>query len=389
MAFAMASVACAFTGCNDLNSVIEPDPDEPPLVTPSNYMCDVYKDYFSVGAAVLPYNIGKYDDAGLMKHFNSITAENHMKWRILEPNEGEYTYDSADQLVNWAKENDTAVRGHCLVWYKSLPQWLAEKHMTKEEALQIIDSHIEETMTHFGDSVYVWDVCNEALHSVVTEKQLKSGDIYRTGGDAVSDNYSVDWYELCGVDFIKQAFISADRVRKELGLDVKLYYNDYSLNNPNKRQAAVKLIEMLREDGIAIDGIGMQAHYRLPVYEKDRQAFMDDFGDSVKTFTELGLDVQITELDIQVYESNSSPQMYDSLPLDVEISQADMFADIFRVCRNYSIPEKAGNGRVTNITTWGVADDHTYATNNIHREFPLIFNSNLTPKRSYYEIITF
>ncbi len=386
-AMASAMVCTAFVtlgGCTDP----EGNGKEPPAVLQSHYLRDIYEDYFSVGAAVLSGNYARYDEAGLMAHFSSITAENEMKWRFLEPAEGDFSYEAADELVSWAEEHDTAVRGHCLVWYKSLPAWLAEKEMDREEALAVLDRHITEVMTHFGDSVYVWDVVNEALHNSVTAAQLASGDIWRTGQEASGDG-CVDWYGLCGVDFIKEAFRTAARVRDELGLDVKLFYNDYSLNNPNKRMAAVKLVETLRADGIPIDGIGMQAHYRLPSYTADPEGFMKNFEDSVKTFTDLGLEVQITELDLCVYASNDTPQAFDALPLDVEIAQAEMYADLFSVCRKYADPKREGKGAVTNITTWGVADDHTWATNSAHREYPLIFARDYSEKRAYTEIIDF
>ncbi len=359
----------------------------PETFTDNGYICDEYKDNFSVGAAVLTGNINRYDKAGLMHHFNSITAENEMKWRFVEPEEGQYSFGAGDSLVSWAKEHNTEVRGHCLVWYKSLPPWLTQKELTKESALEILRKHITDVMTHFKGELYVWDVCNEALHGNISQAQLDSGDIWRRGSEASGDN-SLDWYGLCGVDFIKEAFRTADQVRKSLGDDVKLFYNDYTLNNPLKRQAVVKLVEMLRADGIAIDGIGMQAHYRLPQYEADRDAFMADFEDSVRTFTDMGLDVHITELDIQVYPYNGSTQAFDGLPLEVEIAQGEMYADIFRVCRKYSAPTAAGHGRVSNVTTWGVADDHTYASTSIHTEYPLIFSRDLQPKRAYYEIIS-
>ena len=379
----LAIIICIFgVGCEII-------PDGPPNNTDSKWLKDVYKDYFSIGAAVLSYNVEKYEQGGLMQHFNSITAENDMKWRFVEPKEGEFSFVEADKLITWAQAHDTAVRGHTLLWYKSLPTWLVNKQMTKDEALAVIDNHVVNVMTHFGDSIYAWDVANEVLRNSVSNQQLDSGDIWRTGGEVSYEANTVDWYALCGTDFIKQAFVSADKVRSELGLDVKLYYNDYSLNSPNKRQAVVKLVEMLREDGIAIDGVGMQAHYRLPDYLADPEGFMKNFEDSVKTFTEMGLDVQITELDIQVYPDNSSPQAYDALPFDVEMAQANMFADIFAVCRKYAVQKGENSGRVTNVTTWGVADDHTYASTSIHKEFPLLFNGDYTEKRAYYEIISF
>lgn len=362
-----------------------------PSAAGGKWLRDKYAGLFPVGAAVMTYSLERYED--ILPHFNSITAENDMKWRLLEKTEGQPDYTTADALVAWAKEHDTAVRGHCLLWYKSLPSWLPAKVTDKQTALDVIDSHIKETMTHFGGDIYAWDVVNEALKNTVTQDQLERGEIWRTGTSEVvstASNTAIDWYELCGEDFIKQAFRSADETRKELGLEnIDLYYNDYSLNNPYKREACVRLVKMLQREGIAIDGVGMQAHYRLPNYTKDKQKFLKDFEDSVKAFTELGVDVQITELDICVYASKDDKQEFDRLPLEVESAQAEMFGAIFDICRKYATPWKEGAGRVSGVTTWGVADLNNAHNTAMHREYPLLFSTDKTEKRAYYEIIDF
>lgn len=365
-----------------------PEETPPPSYEQSIYLQDIYQDYFKIGAAVSTVMIEDYEE--IFPHFNSITAEYQMKWGQTEPSKGKYSYGNADKIVSWAKENGKQVRGHCLLWYKSLPSWVASEATDKESALQLIDRHVNETVEYFGDSVYCWDVLNEALHNTVTEKNLAENDIYRTGSGEVSGSGTVDWYALCGEEFIVQAFRSADEARKRLGLnELELYYNDYSLNNPQKREACVRLVKMLQREGVAIDGVGMQAHYRLPAYEKDRQAFMQNFEDSIKAFTELGVDVQITELDISVYASDSETAASDSLTLETEEAQAQMFADIFEVCRRYSKPWKEGAGTVTCVTTWGVADDRTSKDTAFHKDYPLIFGRNHEYKKAYYAITDF
>lgn len=94
----MIIVLC-FCGC----SVPEP-------AAQSKWLRDVYADCFPIGAAVMTYSLTKFEE--ILPHFNSITAENDMKWRALEPSEGEYAYGTADGLVDWAKQHDTKVRGH-------------------------------------------------------------------------------------------------------------------------------------------------------------------------------------------------------------------------------------------------------------------------------------
>lgn len=360
--------------------------NEKPSNPSSNLIRDVYKNYFTVGAAVQAATLEKY--AALLPNFNSVTPEIEMKWSRLENVQGVYTYSSADAIVEWAERNDTAVRGHCLVWYKSLPEWVLADGTTKEEALERIDSHVRQTMEHFGSGVYCWDVVNEALKNTVTPSDVASGNIWRTGN--ITDKNAGDWYALCGTDYIKQAFLSADGARKEYNLeDVGLYYNDYGLNSPSKREACVQLVQMLQEDGIAIDGVGMQGHYRLSSYLQNPEEFLQEFEQSIKTFTGLGVDVQVTELDIRVYASDNDPQSFDSLPMTVEEQQAEMYAGIFEILRRYTVPWKDGAGCVTNVTVWGVADDSKAWDTAAHKEYPLLFGTDHSPKQAYYEIISF
>lgn len=353
---------------------------------------DKYASYFPIGAAVTPGALSNF--SALMDNFNSVTPENDMKWKYLQPEEDRYSWDNADKIIEWAKRSNAGVRGHCLVWYKSLPSWLKPKIKDKDSALGYIDGHIEEVMKHFGtgaakDVIYAWDVCNEALRNTVSASQLASGDIWRTGPSEVSGASDVDWYAICGTDYIKQAFKKADEMRKALGLDnVKLYYNDYNLNTPSKRAACVRLVQLLQKEGIAIDGVGMQAHYRMSGYEGREESFLAEFEKSVKAFTELGIDVQITELDIRLYSSDTEAEK--EITAAMLAKQGEMYGKIFEICRKYYVPHTAGAGRVTGVTTWGVADTQNNPWNTAaHKEYPLIFDINKLPKRAFEEIMNF
>ena len=358
-------------------------------------MADKYAEYFRIGAAV---QAGKLANGygGLMKNFNSVTPENSMKWKNIEASEGVYTYnrsgDSADALVKWAKENNAGVRGHCLLWYKSLPAWLHDKfdskpysESLKASALGYIDRNIENVMKHFGNGVYVWDVVNEALFNSVTASKLNDkthgiyGNIWRTNDNmSASSSDWVDWYKVCGgYEYIAHAFKKADEVRRANNLDVDLFYNDYGLNDPYKRQACLNLVQMLRDSGAPIDGIGMQAHYKLDSYTADKTTWLKNFEDSVKAFTDAGLDVQITELDIR-FEGEITEEL--------EREQGEMFGKIFQICRKYA---KAGDKEhgVTGVTTWGVQDGCNGAWDD--GKYPLVFGTDKQPKKAFYEIMNF
>ena len=373
----------------------DPEPDPEPIFR-EGPLCDVYTDYFMIGVAVQTKKLIYNGYGELMSHFNSITAENNMKWKNIVSTKGVYNFDqsndSADDLIAWAKENGVAVRGHALLWYKSVPTWLHDEFDGKgytpairATAISYIEEHIEKVMEHFGDDIYVWDVVNEALFNTVDANNLTPtgqnpyGNIWRTN-DGMSESESdwVDWYKVTGgYYYIAQAFIKAGEVREENNLSVELYYNDYGLHNPYKRQACLNLLQMLRDNNAPIDGIGMQAHYKLTEYLSDKASFLKNFEDSIKAFIDAGVDVQITELDIR----------YDGeFTQSVEELQAEMYGEIFKIMRKYAKTEDTAHG-ITSVTTWGVYDgcNGAWGTNNNI----LIFGKDQTPKKAYYEIATY
>jgi len=116
---------------------------------------------------------------------------------------------------------------------------------------------------------YAYDVVNEAL--------LDNGSL--------RDSH---WKSTIGDDYIWYAFYYADKYAPD---HIKLYYNDF--NEQFKTQAYIKLAKSLVDDDgeFLIDGLGCQGH----LYTKDS---IDSYISMLKSFAELGLDVQITELDI-------------------------------------------------------------------------------------------
>jgi endo-1,4-beta-xylanase len=96
------------------------------------------------------------------------------------------------------------------------------------------------------------------------------------------------WYEIIGKDFLVKAFEYA----READPDAELYYNDYSLENPSKRQGAVELVQYLQENDAPITGIGTQGHFML------NSPSLENIEQTIVAFADLGIDVMITELDL-------------------------------------------------------------------------------------------
>ena len=338
---------------------------------------DYYEDYFSVGAAVNGYNC----ESELMKHFNSMTCENAMKWSQVHPTDDSYTYVEADSFVAIAKKNKIKIRGHALVWHESIPETVFEnagEHYSKEVVLAKETEHIRNVMTHFGDDVYCWDVVNEAIDDNSSALEEDGSNIYRQS----------TWYTLCGEDFLFNAFRTADAVRKELGLNVKLYYNDYSNDQEAKLSKTLAMLQRMQAAGVPIDGVGMQCHYHLGSFN------LDQLEKAIKAYSALGLDVQITEFDVSIYdetlaESNDARYWYgdyESVPENSLAMQTAIYKRAFELFRKYK-------DNISNVTFWGVSDANTYMNqdkNHVGRmNYPYIFDVYDEPKDSYYAITEF
>lgn len=341
------------------------------------YLWQYYQDYFPIGATFSQYSIDGYRD-GLAAHFNSMTLENEMKWIELQPSEGVFNFDMADSMLELSERHNMLVRGHTLVWHEGLPNWVLRNSdqtlVDKETALSRMRTHIYEVMMHFGNTVYAWDVVNEVIEDGNIPLNEEKSNIYRQS----------DWFNVTGTDFIKEAFIYARQVADENNLDVKLFYNDYGNESPAKREKTIAMLEWLIEENVPIDGIGIQGHYNIGSID------IDEISRTIDMYAELGLEVQITELDINVYDDqnnlaetqNYQNWYHNGLPSSVEEIQTAYYRRLFEVYRS--------KAAITNVTFWGVADDYTWLDQMPYlnrKNYPFIFDV-YHEKKSSYEAIT-
>ncbi|MGB8489789.1 MAG: endo-1,4-beta-xylanase, partial [Bacteroidales bacterium] len=302
-------------------------------------------EYFDIGVAIPASFIDNQDKVNLIKrHFNSITAENDMKWSSLQPTEGNFNFTNADKIVDFALSNGIKVRGHCLCWHNQVPSWIFRDEQataSKELVLQRLRTHITTVMTHFKGKVYAWDVVNEAIDD--------GGSIYRAS----------QWYSICGEDFIFVAFEAA----RAADPDAKLYYNDYSAVDPAKRDKIYDLLAKLKAQDL-VDGMGLQGHWNINYPSASL------ISDAINKYNSLGLDVQFTELDVSVYTSNNDPQSAytDGLAQKQSVAYGTYF-DAFRTFKD----------AITGVTFWGLADDNTWLDNFPvagRKNYPLLFDVN-------------
>jgi len=321
-------------------------------------------EFFPVGAAVWQGDLTGEHAFLLKKHFNSLTSENDMKWGSLQPTEGVFNFANADAQVAFAKTNNMLVRGHTLVWHTQNPAWLfndaAGQPMTptpENKALLLgrLENHIRAVMTRYKEDVYAWDVVNEVIDPSQPDGFRRS-----------------PWFNITGTEFIERAF----RVAREVDPDALLYINDFDTTNPVKRQFLYNLVADLKSRGVPLDGVGHQMHNNVDF--PSGQAIVD----TINLFHGLGLDNQITELDVSVY-SNSFPGPvtdYSDIPAGRFLLQGYRYRTFFEAFKQLK-------GKISNVTFWGQADDHTWLTTAGRVNAPLLFDTSLKKKLAYWGVV--
>ncbi len=341
---------------------------EPPTAAPPPPIQDLTSVYqfhagdFLVGAALEPTQLTSDRHVELLtKHFNSITAENAMKPASIQPEEGVFNWAGADALANFARANNMAIHGHTLVWHQQAAEWMFENAAgepltptleNKQLVLDRLETHIISVTNRYSDVVNVWDVVNEVIDPAQPDCLRRSR-----------------WYELTGSDYISTAFTIAHREVPS----ATLILNDYGETDPAKRQCMYNVVKGFQDQGVPINGIGMQMHINI---QNPSAAAIEE---TIKMFAELG-EVHITELDMSIYTNDTDS--YTTVPPEVLIKQGYRYKDIFEVFRRHA--DKIGS-----VTFWGLADDHTWlSTFPISRiNLPLLFDKDLQAKWAYWGII--
>lgn len=309
------------------------------------------------------------------RQFDAVTAENDMKWENLQPEEGQFDFGISDALLDFAEANDMQVTGHVLLWHQQTPDWVFQDDTGapagREQLLQRLETHIQAVAGRYRGRVHGWDVVNEALNEDGSLRASK-------------------WLEILGPDYIAQAFAMAHAADP----DARLIYNDYNLYQPAKRDGAVRIVKALQAKGVPIHAVGMQAHYGLG-HPEDLQ----DVARSIQAFAALGVDVEITELDMAVlpfpqgsdggadldenFELQERLDPYrDGLPEDVAALQAERYAALFRIFLDHEA--------VTRVTFWGVTDAGSWKNNwpMVGRtDYPLVFDRQGKPKPAFEAIM--
>ncbi|MDQ1068227.1 endo-1,4-beta-xylanase [Streptomyces canus] len=283
---------------------------------------------------------GAYGDlAGAQ--FNSLTPGNAMKWGSVEPTRGSYNWAEADQIVNFAEAHGQQVRGHTLVWHSQNPSWLTNGTWTAAQLSQLMNDHIALEVGRYKGRLAAWDVVNEPFNEDGTYRQTL-------------------WYNGLGTGYIAQALTAA----RAADPAARLYINDYNVEGVNAKSTALyNLVKSLKEQGVPIDGVGLQAHLIVGQVPSTLQQ-------NIQRFADLGVDVAITELDIRMTLPSDSAKL---------AQQAADYKAVMKAC--------VAVARCAGVTVWGFTDSDSWIPSTFPGEGAATpYDENYTPKPAYYAI---
>ncbi|MEV4108482.1 endo-1,4-beta-xylanase [Nonomuraea sp. NPDC049695] len=287
------------------------------------------------GAAVAANHLGESAYATVLdREFNSVTPENEMKWDTTEPSRGSFNFGPADQIVSHAQSHGMKIRGHTLVWHSQLPGWVSGLS-TATDVRNAMNSHINGVMAHYKGRIHSWDVVNEAFQD----------------GSSGARRSSV-FQQRIGNSYIEEAF----RTARAADPAAKLCYNDYNIDDANaaKTRAVYNMVADFKQRGVPIDCVGLQSHFN------SASPVPGNYQQNIQQFANLGVDVQITELDI---EGSGT-------------AQANSYRSVVNACLAVS--------RCAGITVWGVTDKYSWRSSGT----PLLFDGNYNKKPAYDAVLS-
>ncbi len=324
---------------------------------------EYYAGYFEIGAAVGGWHCQNEEYADfILKNYSSLTAENAFKQPAINPAEGVWNFAEADTIADFCRQNGLKLRGHCLVW-GGLGSWMSRDSegnlVSKEVYYERLRNYLSVIMPRYSDIVSVWDVVNEPFGYDRKDGEFKDNDLY----------------QICGEEYITKAF----EIAHEVDPSAKLCLNECKVvNNNTKQKYLLEYLEKWISEGIPIHAVGIQGHWSTFEINESPARLQK----VIDKLYKLGVDIQITEIDMEVTADKS--EIFDVVPKNAELLQSKKYSQMFEVLRKNS-------DKISSVTFWGVNDNRSFkdADGNIHYPSQLLFDRFNMPKNAFYAVCDF
>ncbi|MDQ1289677.1 MAG: endo,4-beta-xylanase [Actinomycetota bacterium] len=297
------------------------------------------------------------------QEFTQLTPENEMKPETIAGSGGSIqNTGNADTLVNYAQNNNMIVRGHTMVWYSQAGSLQGANQST-------LNNFIKNALLKWGNKITYWDVVNESLDDNNSGKRRNQWP-HTLDKDSNNDG---DFLDDADTDYIRDSFKQARQVVQSNNLKTKLCINDYDIEGltvkgggkNNKADAMYDIVKKYSQAPYKyIDCVGFQSHFN----DNPNSIITNDLEANIRRFGELGVEVHLSELDIDDDLSNN----------DIGTGQADNYRKVVRACLN--VP------KCTGITVWGISDSESWRSS----ERGLLFtggNGSYQKKAAYTAVL--
>ena len=301
---------------------------------------------------------GLYWDNSKYKHilatqFNS--GVSIIMFPMTQPQPGKFAFSGMDRDMSFAKDHAMKLFGAALVYRPSNgPDWFSAVcgKWSKDKMDQVLKDQIHTIVHHGGGAFYGWEVVNEPT----------------------SPSHNGCWSQVLGQDeYIARAF----RYAREAAPNAELLLNDtFGHDGIDKAKARefFAIIRRLKSSGVPIDVAGIEMHLRIDVL---RSSYIDEFEWFLMQAKEVGVQVQITEMDVTLPRAGSLPDFLQK--------QENIFYKVLHTCLK--------DPNCTGFTTWGTSDSMRHAhslevsADVFSAEKPLLFDEKLDPKLAFAGVL--
>jgi endo-1,4-beta-xylanase len=292
-----------------------------------------------VGTAVQASLLGQAQYADTYaRHFNYVTAEWEMKWDPIQKQRGVFNFAGGDTIVDHANARGIAVKGHALVWHAATPDWV--NGLSADELRTEMTNHIRTVAKHYKGRVVAWDVVNEAVD------------------DNGRDLRNSVFLQKLGPGYIAEAF----EIAHQADPGAQLIYNDYSGEGRGAKSDRIyQLVKELKESGVPIHGVGLQAHFDGANYPS-----RDDVVWNMQRLANLGLLVNVSECDVRV----------KTIMTDRWERQKKAYKDLTSACMAVA--------NCHAMTLWGFTDKHSWIDSTFGADDPLPFDEKYEAKPAFF-----
>lgn len=261
----------------------------------------------------------------ILRHCSIITPENSLKWKNLVGSKKNYDFHDSDRLYDFCFENNLEMRGHALIFEKSMKKWISDCDCNLNTEL----TRFIHTVTARYPNIQSWDVFNEIIDSNGNMGWLREDSIFRVLGPKYLKNFSELLYTVNP---------SYEQVVNDwIGPYSGKYFD-------RRRYSALKMLEYFKKNDLKVKTLGVQSHLLFSRENYDRKAWLS----FCKECKNLGFNIKISEIDLSLGKRETNFRAIEDIAYSV---------------RTY-LEDTLSFGNVNSLVAWGLVDSFSFSLSN-------------------------